>query len=185
FLAAQARAGRLTPKRAAELQHELALATDKEAGFDVRPLGGVASRMRGVLHGAAAGWLGQPDPGEPYLDVLEAIRAGRIVLFSINANRYGLPARRLGAWVLAEATRVGAALGSAWGRQHPRLFLIDEFSSLEEYGGAINKVLAVARENGVATFLFTQSLSRLRTELGAGATGTVADALGNCNLKAV
>ena len=151
----------------------------------MRPLGGVASRMRGVLHGAAADWLGQPDPGEPYLDVLEAIKAGRIVLFSINANRYGLPARRLGAWVLAEAMRVGASLGSAWGAANRCLFLIDEFSSLEEYGGAITKVLAVARESGVATFLFTQSLSRLRTELGAGGAGTVADALGNCNLKAV
>jgi hypothetical protein len=185
FLVVQARAGRLTPQRAAGLRHELALATDKDAGFDVRPLGGVASRMRGVLHGAAADWLGQPEPGEPYLDVLEAIRAGRLVLFSINANRYGLPARRLGAWVLAEAIRVGASLGSAWGAANRCLFLIDEFSSLEEYGGAINKVLAVARENGVATFLFTQSLSRLRTELGEGGAGTVADALGNCNLKAV
>src|SRR5262249_3237001 len=180
FLAAQARAGRLTPKRAAELQHELALATDKEAGFDVRPLGGVASRMRGVLHGAAAGWLGQPGPGEAYLDVLEAIRAGRTALFSINANRYGLPARRLRAGVLAEAMGVGASLGSAWGAANRCLYLIDEFSSLEEYGGGIAKVLAVARENGVATFLFTQSLSRLRTELGEGGAGTVADALGNC-----
>src|SRR5262245_9408279 len=185
FIGNQAAAHRLTGKRSGELLHELSLATDKEAGFDVRPLGGVASRMRGVIHGEPAPWLGQPDPGEPYLDVLEAIRAGRIVLFSINANRYGLPARRLGAWVLAEAMRVGASLGSVWGERHRCLFLIDEFSSLEEYGGAISKVLAVARESGVATFLFTQSLSRLRTELGAGGPGTVADALGNCNLKAV
>jgi hypothetical protein len=151
FIGNQAAAHRLTGKRSGELLHELSLATDKEAGFDVRPLGGVASRMRGVIHGEPAPWLGQPDPGEPYLDVLEAIRAGRIVLFSINANRYGLPARRLGAWVLAEAMRVGASLGSAWGEQNRCLFLIDEFSSLEEYGGSIAKVLAVARENGVAT----------------------------------
>ena len=135
------------------------------------PWAGVASRMRGVLHGARADWLGQPDPGEPYLDVLEAIKAGRIVLFSINANRYGLPARRLGAWVLAEAMRVGASLGSAWGAANRCLFLIDEFSSLEEYGGAITKVLAVARENGVATFLFTQSLSRLADGAGRGRGG--------------
>jgi TraM recognition site of TraD and TraG/Type IV secretion-system coupling protein DNA-binding domain len=185
FLGAQEATGRLTPQRAAALRRELALATDKEAGFDVRPLGGVASRMRGVLHGAAADWLGQPEPGEPYLDVPEAVKAGRVVLFSVNANRYGLPARRLGAWVLAEAMRVSASLGSAWGAVNRCLLLVDEFSSLEEYGGAISKVLAVARENGVATFLFTQSLSRLKTELGEGGAGTVADALGNCNLKAV
>jgi TraM recognition site of TraD and TraG/Type IV secretion-system coupling protein DNA-binding domain len=185
FISAQVKAKRLTPERASELDREVVLATDAEAGFDVRPLGSVASRMRGIVHGTASAWLGQPGQGQPYLDVLAQIRAGRIVLFSINANRYGLPARRLGAWVLAEAMRVSASLGSAWGRTNRCLYLIDEFSSLEEYGKSINKVLAMGRENGVGVWLFTQSLSRLKTELGEGGAGVVADALGNCNIKIV
>ena len=114
FLRAQARAGRLTPERAGALRHELALATDKDAGFDVRPLGGVASRMRGVLHGAAADWLGQPGPGRavPRRAGGGQGRADRAVLDQRQPLRPARPAPR----------GLGAGRGDA-GQRLPRLGL--------------------------------------------------------------
>jgi hypothetical protein len=117
------------------------------AGFKVR-FGAVVEGVAEDSFGADAGAL-----------VLEdAIRDGRVVLFSLDAATYPSVAAKLGAWVLLDLVRVAGLLQA---EERPFYVVVDEFSALGQEGRHVVPLLARAREAGAAVVLATQGLADL------------------------
>jgi hypothetical protein len=117
------------------------------AGFKVR--------FGSVVEGVAGDSLG----AEPDALVLEdAVRAGRVVLFSLDAAAYPSVAAKLGAWVLLDLVRVAGLLQA---EERPFYAVVDEFSALGAEGRHVVPLLARAREAGVAVVVATQGLADL------------------------
>ncbi len=145
---------------------------------------GFAARYGVVVEGVAGRSLGT-GPGALVLEA--AIRAGRTVLFSLDAAAYPHLAAKLGAWALLDLVWVAGALqAQGWadtgaadvpggrdgrgaghaghaGRQC--YVVVDEFSALGEEGRHIVPLLARAREAGLACLLATQGLADLAAVL--------------------
>jgi hypothetical protein len=129
---------------------------------------GFAARFGVVLEGEAGPGLGT-GPGALVLE--DAVRAGRVVLFSLDAAAYPSLAPKLGAWVLLDLVRVAGLLqreGWADGDEEEGALgarqcyvVVDEFSALGEEGRHVVPLLARAREAGVACVLATQGLADL------------------------
>jgi hypothetical protein len=152
---------------------------------------GFAARYGVVVEGVAGRSLGA---GRGALVLEEAIRAGRTVLFSLDAATYPALAAKLGAWALLDLVRVAGTLqDEGWAeRGRPELgmrgttthapgrtvapspsgrasrqcyVVVDEFSALGEEGRHIVPLLARAREAGLACLLATQGLADLAAVL--------------------
>jgi hypothetical protein len=148
-------AGRAAP---ADLERIVRLVGDMERtqreGVD-----GFAARFGVTVEGVVGPGLGA-GPGALVLE--DAVRAGRTVLFSLDAAAYPLEAAKVGAWALLDLVRVAGLLQRAgWGETRQAYFVVDEFSALGAEGRHAVPVLARAREAGVACVLATQGLADL------------------------
>jgi hypothetical protein len=94
----------------------------------------------------------------------DAIHAGRVALFSLDAAAYPDLAAKLGAWVLLDLVRVAGLLQAAdWGRDGARTcyVVIDEFGALGSEGRHVVPLMARTREAGMACALATHGLADL------------------------
>ena len=117
------------------------------AGFKVR--------FGSVVEGVAGDSLGAEDDA---LVLEDAVRAGRVVLFSLDAAAYPSVAAKIGAWVLLDLVRVAGLLQA---EERPFYVVVDEFSALGPEGRHVVPLLARAREAGAAVVLATQGLADL------------------------
>ena len=117
------------------------------AGFKVR--------FGSVVEGVAGDSLGA---GDDALVLEDAVRAGRVVLFSLDAAAYPSVAAKIGAWVLLDLVRVAGLLQA---EERPFYAVVDEFSALGAEGRHVVPLLARAREAGAAVVLATQGLADL------------------------
>jgi len=122
---------------------------------------GFASRYGQLVESVAAPSLGA-GPGALVLE--EAVRGGRVVLFSLDTAAYQELAAKVGAWVLLDLVRVAGLLQAAdWGRDAARAcyVVIDEFGALGAEGRHVVPLMARTREAGMACVLATHGLSDL------------------------
>ena len=103
------------------------------AGFKVR--------FGSVVEGVAGDSLGAEDDA---LVLEDAVRAGRVVLFSLDAAAYPSVAAKIGAWVLLDLVRVAGLLQA---EERPLYAVVDEFSALGRRGSA-RRAVARARPGG-------------------------------------
>ncbi len=137
---------------------------------------GVGTRLAILTESAAAPHL-TPESGAAAIDLPSALQGGPVVLFSLNASRYGALAAQVGTMVVQDlVTAAGARLEQAG---PPALVAIDEFSALG--GQQVVALLARGRESGVSVVLATQELADL-DRAGAGVREQV---LGNTALKVI
>jgi conjugal transfer pilus assembly protein TraD len=120
------------------------------------------------------------------IDLRAALSGDEVVLFSLNASRYGKLAAQIGTLVVqdlvsAAGDRVGSATGvSAAGSQPRQAFVaIDEFSALG--GDQVLALVARGREAGFSTLLATQEFVDL-DRAGAGLRDQV---IGNTVVKII
>src|SRR4030095_9406652 len=134
--------------------------TAPKSQHDPQPLLNLADRLWKVAGGSAAESITSA-PGA--LDLAAAIKAGRLVLFSLPANHGATPT--LGTWALLDIARAVDALAAdaAWmaGRRKCHI-LVDEFSKLGAQGRHAVDLLARSREFGFGVWLFAQGLADLR-----------------------
>ena len=120
---------------------------------------GFASRFGVTVEGIVGASIGA---GAQTLVLEDAIRAGRTVLFSLDAATYPLEAAKVGAWALLDLVRVAGQLqAEGWGDQRQAYFVVDEFSALGAEGRHVVPVLARAREAGIGCVVATQGLADL------------------------
>jgi hypothetical protein len=127
-------------------------------------LDGFAARFGVTVEGIAGVGLGAgPGPdGREALALEDAVRAGRTVLFWLNAAAYPAEVAKVGAWALLDLVRVAGLLQrEGWGDARQAYFVVDEFSALDAEGRHVVPVLARAREAGVACVLATHGLADL------------------------
>jgi conjugal transfer pilus assembly protein TraD len=137
---------------------------------------GAGTRLALLTESAAGRYLA-PAPGVPAIDLPAALQGGPVVLFSLNASRYGALAAQVGTMVVQDLV---TAAGARLERPGPRaLVAIDEFSALG--GQQVVALLARGRESGVSVVLATQELADLE-RAGAGVREQV---LGNTALKVI
>ncbi len=120
-------------------------------------LTGVRDRLAILAESDVGPWLDPATPAAESFDVLEALRGGAVVYFSLHADSRPLLSRMLGAAIVQDLQSAASALQS-----HPVrcVVAIDEFSALaaEHIGGLFGR----ARSAGICLLLGTQELSDLR-----------------------
>ncbi len=120
-------------------------------------LGGVRDRLAIMAESDVGPWLDPTTPGAECIELLDAVRSGAVVYFSLHADSRPLLAQMLGAAIVQDLQTVVAAL-----QEHPArcVVAIDEFSAIaaEHVAG----LFARARSAGISLLLGTQELSDLR-----------------------
>ena len=120
-------------------------------------LGGVRDRLAIMAESDVGSWLDPATPGAESFELLDAVRSGAVVYFSLHADTRPLLAQMLGAAIVQDLQTVVAAL-----QEHPArcVVAIDEFSAIaaEHVAG----LFARARSAGISLLLGTQELSDLR-----------------------
>jgi hypothetical protein len=96
----------------------------------------------------------------------DAIADGRIVLFQLDASRYPVESRQLGAWILRRTLRLLRQPASAW-------LIADEFARLGWQGRHALELLALGRESRKPVVLRAWGSSDFR-ELGPHALDQMA-----------
>lgn len=122
---------------------------------------GFGARFGRFVEGTAGVGLGA---GPDALVLEAAIRAGRTVLFSLDAAAFPLDAAKVGAWVIHDLVAVAGTLQTeGWspsgGRQ--AYVLVDELTSLVHEGEHVKALLTRGREAGFGCVIATQSLADL------------------------
>jgi hypothetical protein len=135
-----------------------------------RDLAGVRDRLAILAESEVGDWLG----AAASFDLLEACRAGSVVLFELEADSRPLLAQMIGAAIVQDLQSTVAALQGA---PAPTLVVIDEFSAL----GArqVTALFGRARSAGVSLVLGTQELADLRLP---GSERLLEQVLGNVSL---
>ncbi len=102
-------------------------------------------------------WLDPATPGAESFELLDAVRSGAVVYFSLRADCRPLLAQMLGAAIVQDLQTVVSALQE---RPARCVVVIDEFSAIaaEQVAG----LFARARSAGISLLLGTQELSDLR-----------------------
>lgn len=120
---------------------------------------GIYERYADMVEGAAAGVLVDSPAG---VDLYQAIRAGDIVVCSLDAASDRTAARQLGNLVLQDLRVIGARLQHEKFRNSGRrvLVFVDEFSALG--GSALLDFYTRARSAGIITGLATQASEDFR-----------------------
>jgi hypothetical protein len=124
-----------------------------------RDLRGLADRLALLVEGTHGAQLMPSDEPDGEIDLLDIVRRGAVVLFSLNSSRYGATARLVGNMIVQDLKTVCGAIEEEGGRR-PALVAVDEFSSLESdhIGGLFQR----ARSAGLSLMLATQELADLR-----------------------
>jgi type IV secretory pathway TraG/TraD family ATPase VirD4 len=137
-------------------------------------LAGVRDRLAILAESDVGCWLDPATRTAPRFEVLQAIRAGAVVYFTLDADRRPLLAQMLGAAVVQDLVATVAALQS---RPCPALAVIDEFSALG--AGEVVRLFGRARSAGLSLLLGTQELADLR---GSGGERLLEQVVGNVGL---
>jgi hypothetical protein len=120
-------------------------------------LTGVRDRLAILAESDVGPWLDPATPTAESFDVLEALRGGAVVYFSLRADSRPLLTHMLGAAIVQDLQSAASALQ---GRPVRCVVAIDEFSALAaEHVGAL---FGRARSAGICLLLGTQELSDLR-----------------------
>jgi hypothetical protein len=120
-------------------------------------LTGVRDRLAILAESDVGPWLDPATPNAESFDVLESVRAGAVVYFSLQADSRPLLSHMLGCAIVQDLQTAAAALQS---QPVPCVVVIDEFSALaaEHVRGLFGR----ARSAGISLVLGTQELSDLR-----------------------
>lgn len=114
----------------------------------------------------------EPEEGCPELDLHEAVRAGAVVYFRLDADRRLLLSSQIARAVIIDLIGLVAELQDA---PIPTVVLIDEFSAIA--AEQVARLFGRARSAGVSLILATQELADLKTP---GSDGVLRDqVLGN------
>jgi conjugal transfer pilus assembly protein TraD len=132
-------------------------------------LSGTRDRLAILAESELGRWL-HPTDGVPALDLLEAVRAGAVSYFCLEADRLPLLSRMLAAAIVGDLVTIAASGQSA---PVPTLVAIDEFSAIAAEGVA--RLFGRARAAGFNLLLATQELADLR----AAAPALLEQVLGN------
>jgi hypothetical protein len=128
-----------------------------------------------------------PD-GRPALDLERAVRAGRLVLFSVPTDAYQGQGKKVAMWAILAAQALTAELRAD---DHARtggrlLFVVDEFAQLEEETTRMGPLLRMARSAGVGVILAAQGTADLFSRVDARlARATLSTILNACSTKIV
>jgi hypothetical protein len=126
--------------------------------------------------------------GAPALDLERAVRAGKLVLFSVPTDAYQGQGKKVAMWAILAAQALTANLRADY---HARmggrlLFVIDEFAQLEEETTRMGPLLRMARSAGVGVILAAQGTVDLFARVDARlAKATLSTILNACSTKIV
>ena len=120
-------------------------------------LTGVRDRLAILAESDVGPWLDPATAGAERFDLLEAVREGAVVYFSLQADSRPLLAQMVGSAIVQDLQTVVSALQD---RPARCLVAIDEFSAVAVEHVA--RLFARARSAGVCLLLGTQELSDLR-----------------------
>jgi hypothetical protein len=126
--------------------------------------------------------------GKPALDLERAVRAGKLVLFSVPTDAYQGQGKKVAMWAILAAQALTANLrANYYARMGGRLlFVIDEFAQLEEETTRMGPLLRMARSAGVGVILAAQGTVDLFARVDARlAKATLATILNACSTKIV
>ena len=132
-------------------------------------LTGTRDRLAILAESELAPWL-HPAAGVPALDLLEAVRAGAVAYFALEADRLPLLSRMLAAAIVGDLLTIAAGCQA---EPAPTLIAIDEFSAIAPE--AVARLFGRARAAGFSLLLATQELADLR----AAAPELLEQVLGN------
>jgi hypothetical protein len=145
---------RCAPERVAQLTHAY---LDSLSARQRSDLAGVRDRLAILAESDVGRWIDPRTENAQRLDLLDAVRAGAVVYFSLESDRRPLLTQMLGAAIVQDLQTVVAEL-----QQQPiaTLVVIDEFSAV-----AAERVVGLfgrARSAGMSLLLATQELADLR-----------------------
>lgn len=120
-------------------------------------LAGVRDRLAIMAESDVGPWLDPETMHARPLDLLEAVQAGAVVYFDLQADRRPLLAQMLGAAIVVDLQAVVARLQ---GRPSPTVVAIDEFSAIAPE--RVVGLFARAAGAGVSLVLGTQELADMR-----------------------
>lgn len=127
-------------------------------------ISGLQSRLA-LLSESSTGAFLQPGPPEHTCDLMRALTvSNEVMLFSLNAGRYGKLAAQIAALVIQDLIAV-AGYRQELPNRPLALIAIDEFSALD--ADNVLALVARAREAGISVLLCTQELADLE-RLGPG-----------------
>jgi type IV secretory pathway TraG/TraD family ATPase VirD4 len=155
----------LDPERlellARELPEEAGAAThgylDALTSRQRRELAGVRDRLAILAESDVGPLLDPATSGATRFELLQAIRAGATVYFSLESDRRPLLAQMLGAAIVQDLL---TAVASLQGNPRPALIVIDEFSAVA--ARQVIRLFGRARSAGFSLLLGTQELADLR-----------------------
>jgi hypothetical protein len=120
-------------------------------------LAGVRDRLAIMAESDVGRWLDPATPGAEPFDLLEEVRAGTVVYFSLQADSRPLLAQMLGSAIVQDLQTVVSALQE---RPAGCLVAIDEFSAVA--AEHVARLFGRARSAGISLLLGTQELADLR-----------------------
>jgi type IV secretory pathway TraG/TraD family ATPase VirD4 len=120
-------------------------------------LTGVRDRLAIMAESDVGPWLDPATAGAECFDLLDAVRTGAVVYFSLQADSRPLLAQMVGSAIVQDLQTVVCALQD---RPARCLVAIDEFSAIA--AEHVARLFARARSAGVSLLLGTQELSDLR-----------------------
>jgi hypothetical protein len=120
-------------------------------------LGGGRDRLAVLAEGELGPWLDPALGTGETLDIAASIRAGEVLYFHLDADRYPAASKLLAAALLIDLVGLTAAAQHA---ELGALLLIDEFAALA--AEQVSRLFARARSAGLSLLLGAQSLADLR-----------------------
>jgi hypothetical protein len=120
-------------------------------------LAGVRDRLAIMAESDVGRWLDPATPGAEPFDLLEEVRAGTVVYFSLQADSRPLLAQMLGSAIVQDLQTVVSALQE---RPAGCLVVIDEFSAVA--AEHVARLFGRARAAGISLLLGTQELADMR-----------------------
>ncbi len=120
-------------------------------------LAGVRDRLAIMAESDVGRWLDPATPGAEPFDLLEEVRAGTVVYFSLQADSRPLLAQMLGSAIVQDLQTVVSALQE---RPAGCLVVIDEFSAVA--AEHVARLFGRARSAGISLLLGTQELADMR-----------------------
>ncbi|MGH2853284.1 MAG: type IV secretory system conjugative DNA transfer family protein [Solirubrobacteraceae bacterium] len=120
-------------------------------------LAGVRDRLAIMAESDVGPWLDPATPDAESFDLLDAVRKGAVVYFSLRADSRPLLAQMVGSAIVQDLQTVVSALQE---RPARCVVVIDEFSAIA--AGHVARLFGRARSAGMCLLLGTQELSDLR-----------------------
>lgn len=145
------------PEAEARVDRHLAELTDRE----YRDLAGLRNRIALLTEGDHGHLLRNANETHAQIDLLAAVQAGQVVVFSFNSSRYPETTRLLASTLIQDLTTVTGILESDASPHPAAVVLVDEFSAL---GVDMAGLFQRARSARLSLLLATQELADLRRE---------------------